>query len=508
MMRGLAILLILIFLIFGVPPLISGYYFKQNYMTIVAKSNSIHSVDQHYNIEIIDYREGWFTSDSKVKISSPHHTFHDILVNEHITHGPIIFDFKNMNVQLAYGKVHDEIALASLYPILANQPPIMLTFDSVLDMNNEIHTQINMPQTTVNLPNALQIFSAGLHGLVDVKINPDSSMDINSNITLGNITITSEHGPFKKINLMPITHTGTSKILPSGFMEVNSKTTLPTLAIVTDQNYTLNNINISYIVSTTGDLFNQIFNIDIDSINLPLPNLNEITDLKFHSSVENLSITGFINMQTFFSEPSLETMQNPDSFFPVIANIFTSKSAANNEVAFSTNAGSLQIKAKASWPDQQPMPKTVDDFKSHISVNVDAKASIALVNQFISAYTGMAANEMPQPSANSTNDQPQMQKYIVDSINKNIDDAVSQGYITKDNDNYTTNMTIDSGIIKINGVVYTPAPSAALPMPSPTMQPSSNVAPTMPTQPVTPSPMPQPAPPVPNEPAAVPLPTP
>ncbi len=89
MFFGIAILIIALIIFM---PLLTGKLFRHNYYSLIA----FYNMQNNLHAEIIDYKEGWFNSDAKLKVEVNSAVMPITFVfDQHIQHGPIIFQHEN-----------------------------------------------------------------------------------------------------------------------------------------------------------------------------------------------------------------------------------------------------------------------------------------------------------------------------------------------------------------------------------------------------------------------------
>lgn len=498
-MRTILSLLIIVLIALGISPFVGGHIFKRHYYDFISRLNA---ANPNYKVEIVQYNQGWFSSDAVTKLSptaaSPTNAFSDLslTVNEHIVHGPIFVDMQNKKFGVGMASIHSEIPLGQItkipLPALNN---IVVKIDSRFTFGNSMLSHITVPAFEIAQPNVGKFSLQGIEGDIKVKEH-NNSVSYTANFTTGAAALDNT---LLKMNVAPVKYAMTYELQPQTIPQVDSNGSTDSISVSGLFNVTLNNVKVQYSMpKTADDMLDLNTMATIQSIALPNFAINTINNFNQHYSVKNISASGLLKFQNYVQTK----MDSPASITPAIAQEFeaiqlgllTSKTSLVYHLEFSTNLGNALADVNVFWPDNVPMFKTAEEFMQGVNVTADIRAGVPLVKQIITLSSKKAADitaaKMSALPPTNTTTQPQNMtpptpQQMNDFALAKLNDLINQGYLVVDQakNEYVLKITRDVTGLKLNGKVFDPNTFAPA---SGTQPPAIPPPTTVPPQPIMP----------------------
>ncbi|TAK73479.1 MAG: DUF945 family protein [Gammaproteobacteria bacterium] len=477
-MRKITYLILLLFLlgILAAIPGASGFWFKKMYFDTIAAINAGHQ----FNIEVLDYQEGWLHSSAKIKITPilpnpppPIPIQLEVTIDQSITHGPLVYNDINKNWQFAAATIQNDIHI----PFVSQNS---MQIYSLATFYDDWFTQIYIPAINKIIPGKGKITWQGLQGEVDFHVTDQTIDRTKMNMTIGAFNAdTDPQIPVSfHMNIQPISYQTQASRQFDNIWNGETQSSLPGLSIQSAGKtiIDLNKLTMGCTFGAARDIFwNANFQLSLDKLSAPDQPITVISPLTITSSINNFSAQGINEI--------LKALPNKPMAYQVFPRIIIPTSVMNNTITLSTSLGDLLLQATFSWPANTPLPASMDEITQKANINMNVKIAIPLVNLLIDNYakkiaarsadkinamvTERATSPVPTPTLNQAPQQriptlEELQQHAVNNIKQQINNWIQQGYITQENDSYIVSIIRDAGVLQINGKIpppdFTPPP--------------------------------------------------
>ena len=212
----LATILILVILA-AATPFVTGMLFKRTYLDRVAAVQA--HAGPNAKIELVSYKLGWISSDVvwSVKMTNPSPASQSggakplvpdvtVTLNDHVTHGPILFDHAHKKWGIGFATIQSTFQLppavaAILYTFLPDSPR-NVEIDTWATFNDEYITEVKIPAFVTNILGGGQLSWKGLTGSSSVTFSDalqrfsKGAMKLN----IGAVSLQSDLGAFSSEN--------------------------------------------------------------------------------------------------------------------------------------------------------------------------------------------------------------------------------------------------------------------------------------------------------------------
>ena len=212
MKKSIAIIFIFLFVI-GLMPWLDGYYYKQHYLQFI--SNIVSEHQSNIKIDVLTYRLGWLSSSAQLQVTptlekqggSPKASL-SFIVDQTISHGPLIYDNIQKKITFAMAAVQSSIHFpAWIKQALGNQTNSTLQINSLANFNGDCFNQIEVPLITLPIKEIGTLTWQGLTGDLYFKVDQDRMIQLKSNFNIGAVSAIGENeGPLsqKRFTIQPI----------------------------------------------------------------------------------------------------------------------------------------------------------------------------------------------------------------------------------------------------------------------------------------------------------------
>lgn len=500
-------LIILVFVLAGISigltPLVDGYFLKQRYTDYIDALNSTFS-SENIVFKIKNYQLGWLKSNITLEIQAK--SSKTLVTVEQIAHhGPYVYDIKDNQYKPMLGIIDSKADLTNV----PNAPTAHL--QSNITLNGKIHTFFSVDPIQNLVTNTYKVLWEGLSGDNMLKYRGNDLAQITTAMTLGKLTLTSPNSSiqFDAINIDSTENKESSDAPWVGVQHIN----LPSVDIVNQNANKLSILNLD--ITTNSNLKNGLFNtnttVNISTIqtsnytvqpinlNLSLENINTKALMQFAKNDKNdkvidnayqlitakTNLNGHLSLGTNIGNlvadakvywPEASALpSNMDEFKKGVSYSFKftiSSLLLNNLLKdYSASAEKSSSKQAINNEDEDQNQTQDDIFNQTVAayikdgkINVNDSLSImALEKEHLSAND--FNNKLDQMKLNIPADAIVQLKQIYAHLDFNtavksapqdpaavmIDNYVKQGYLIKNDDNYTITIEYSQGQMKING---------------------------------------------------------
>ena len=442
-----AFVLLMLFLIL-MTPWMSGLLFKRNFFHII----SLIHAKKNYNVQVLAYRTGWFSSYAKIIIqpSLPNQDklFSNInaTIEQKISHGPLVYDYIQHHWTIASAFIHANLLFEPqemLFNIPKDQPFIQI--ESLATFNDTYYFKF-LPFSR-ETRNGLKFSWQGLNGSADFSVADEQINKIILNVT-GNPVIAEN-------NLYTLTLSGytfqskSTRSKKNILWNQNSNFFLPTLSLklLNKEKMFVEGFNVLTNSSIEQNFYNSTRDININKINLAL----QLNAENFVINPATIKIV--IN---HLDANQLTKLSENKSGLNDIPRIITPTTAIKGDVTINTSNGRLLTNAEINWPATHS-PTTLEEISLLANLRVKIRVSISLVDYFLTMmdenFPTKSATSATYPSTTSALTQPAMPAA---NFRMQINEWLNQGYLIKDQNDYVSNMIGGQGKLKINGKDFSP----------------------------------------------------
>ncbi|EKD74174.1 MAG: hypothetical protein ACD_45C00050G0001 [uncultured bacterium] len=380
-------LVLLVVILLAMVPWIDGFLFKQRYLNFLAALESMKRVQ----IKVLEYHQGWLSSDAKIILSAVAVTTSDItqdlpdvVLDQHISHGPFVYDSQANRWVVAWASIHNTVHLPPAAEAMLGQANRVgvAEVNTLATFSEEYINYIKTPVFNVSVPSLGNAAWQGLSGYIYFRINGQQITQIKSEINLGVISANTAVG---SLSTQKISMQNEMKPEPIGLWTGESHFTVPEIT-VTYQNgtFSLKNVHFSNTFGVVGkNFYNNKLQFSLGEFTAP--NFS-ITQSAMTLSVENLSVQGLLNaIQTAYTihnqhAQPLTAQQYQQYIVPLVPMLITPTTAIKEDLTMNTSYGRMLVNGQVLWPEAV---KTFDDVVKNAQAKWDVRMSASLVNQLI-----------------------------------------------------------------------------------------------------------------------------
>jgi len=467
---SLIIIVLLILAGIAIAPWIDGMLFKSNYYHFVQALET----DKRVKISILEYREGWMSSDAKISIMptvdlmsglpiSPNtpttgaYITPTIILDQHISHGPLVNDPITHQYTLGLASIESNMHLpATVEAVLlgnqANQNGVISIY-GLATLGGDYLNQIKTPIFNINIPSLGSIVWQGLSGYINFHMEGKHIQNIKSDITIGAVNARSIAGIFVTENADVKSDMTLDK---TGLWNGSYAFTAPKISVTDESDvYSVKNVSFSTQFGVTStNLYATQLHILLDQLNSPHFSINQQSHINL--SIENLNADALLTFINEARQNTSATSEDTQRFESLLPPIISTTTLIKHDSAINTSWGRLIESSQASWPIAV---KTVDDIWKNVSAKADIRISVSLVNQLIDLSVPPAPPvAKPVTDTNSTVPSQNVEQPVAkptspaDVMKQHVADLIKQGYIIVDKDDYVTSITFLQGKLKANGL--------------------------------------------------------
>lgn len=493
-MRALLFVIVLLAIALGISPLITGVMFKKVYMQQVAYYQQQLAKSQ-VKLEVVDYKSGWFHSNAKLRLTDMEKNNNTLMpqvtseIDSTIDHGPLVQNPKTGSLSLGYATVHTNVHLPSfLEGFLQNKGKGALQINSLVKFDGK--TWLNHYEVPpITLGNNFKW--DGLIGDATIYYSDTDPMDVDAAFTIG----ATSFNPPLSISKLPSASTQPITIMGKAQQQ------LPLNLWNGDSSLTTNGANVQWkngnqinigkldISAKYGLVANNLYNYDLQatlaSLTLPssLP-INSFTNVVKAIKLEGLDANGLSNFQKQYQQMLQDDNMNEADkrqMIDLLLKVLSPSSKLIVILSTDTNLGGAAANLDISFTNG--VPQTVEELQTKLNVNLNAHAAINLVDTLVNLAPPSTDNSKP-------------------SLRQQIDTWVQQGYVVKDDKNYSIVFSKQGATYTVNNKDISADVQAAMqkapetapgPVVPTTTTPQTQVTPASPATP-TPEEVPAPTP--------------
>lgn len=385
---GLLVVFILVFMI--VCPWMVGQKFKTHYYNFISALQT----DKRIQAKVLEYHEGWFSSDAKLSISpvaavaspnSPQPAYaSQVILEQHIYHGPFIHDTQKtkwvVGLALIESKVHLPSEMEAL--LLGNNPDSrgVVEVHTLATFNQNYQTEIKTPVFNVQIPNKGEFDWQGLNGYINFHVQGKHLTHIVTELDVGALSARTNTGSLKTKNVL-MNYDMTPD--PTGLWTGKSSFAAPEVIVVNKSgSFTLQNINFTDVFNVNaGKMYTSVLQFSLSQMIIPNFSINQSS---LNLSFENLNapeLANFIkkagDLQNHKEKITADQFQE---FLALIPPVIAPATVVKQDLTINTSNGRILTNGQANWPTTV---KTMDDVVKGVKANLNLRVSISLVNQVI-----------------------------------------------------------------------------------------------------------------------------
>lgn len=468
MRKFMVIIIVLVIIAAGIP-WVDGYFFKQQYLNTIDATNKL--LTQQGVVKVLDYRQGWFSSDIRVAYSSNNNgipaTSTLVLspsweMMQHVTHGPIIYDHINNRWTLGMAALHSDIDLP--VPMVKES----VHTDTVVTFLGDYISRSSMPPFSVEVGGA-KLNWQGLTLNATAKVLGGEFKYMKADVVVGAFNAASQNGGAIQTQNVAIEYEMVPQAMgiPTGHYSIS----IPGISLntPTQGQMTLNNLNFTALINANQD--NSVSSQSQLSLGQWQTSTYSITQSSIKLALNNLNGPALMNFAN--NKPT-----TPDDYTNAILTLLTPKTSFTEMTAINTSFGRLISDGKV---ELTAVVKSKQEAIANAKADFNVRVSVSLIDKLIAlvaAEDQRQAEKMQQtPSAGQV--QPVAH---AENVKLQLQDWLTHGYVSHDKDDYVTEITYEQGRLKANGVELSAAPKTA-----PVTEPAAVAPAPATTMPVTPS---------------------
>ncbi len=429
-------LIILIAIGIVMVPWVDGMMFKRQYYDFVKALEA----SEQAKIEILEYHQGWFSSDAKVSVlptvnmssgvpAAPNtpqtgsYTTPTIILEQHITHGPWVLDPVSNQKTFGLASIQSHVRLpATLEALLlgtqASSSGVVM-INGMATFGGDFINQISTPVFNIRIPGIGQITWQGLNGSMNFHLVDQHIKNMTSNIVIGAVTARNDQA----FSIATKDATVKYDLLadPSGLWSGFYSFLAPEISatLISAGNFLVKDINVSNTMKINPqDSYSSQFQIGLGQFVAPE---FSITQSNINLSFENLKASALMNLINTINKQ--QSAMKPEEFQKqldvLITPIITSQTMVKSNILINTSYGRLITAAQSSWP--APINR-IFEITQKVKAQVDIRISITLLNQMIKELVELKSpKSLPMPES-PVNTEPTEENLL-----KQIDTWSNQG---------------------------------------------------------------------------------
>lgn len=451
-------IIVLILIILGFTPWVTGYLFRNRYLELI---DILNQKNPHL-LTVTSYRLGWFSSEvelifrpfnaaqlkrmQKYDLPPELSDIYTLTIKEHISHGPIVFDKARNRPAIALATLHGEIHLPDKVDILLFgkvKPEGIGTFDTLATFGGTWREHVVM-NPLVLLPQSM--FKAtwdGLQGDITLSVKNNVVQKVKTKFTLGRVFVGPKENAPIQINLLlqPITQSSQTYLQPVGLWAGQATLTAPGFSINNANRliFSFESLTMAVKSAVTNNLYSINNQISVQKIEMPDSVVPLVAPLNLQIDISGVNAPKLYDLTMQYTKVRNQQM-SPDEFQDELPALLVALLTQNTDVklnlAGSTSMGDFSVKANANWPENTALPKTADEFYAKAHAKIDIRMSAALetliLNQVIAQMAEREAIQLKRMNMNGSSsvNTPTNQEATTpqkDIFKKAIADLMQQG---------------------------------------------------------------------------------
>lgn len=257
----------LVLFIISLSPWLVGYQYKQRYISLIAKLNKLY--DPRIHIQLRSYQQGWLHATAQLETIVYDHLHHPLAVmiaEEHIAHGPLIYDPFKKRLAFALAATKSDTSITQERPN-SPLPTISTSANNVMYFDNTVESAFKIVK--INSPT---VQWDGLTGTATIKLKQDHIDHSAIALQSGNLTIsipTTQNMP-STINIAP----ANIKCLSNSTDNIPTHQCITNLPLITllfqnNANVSVNALQIKQQSSVKNDYYSSASRLTINKITAP-----------------------------------------------------------------------------------------------------------------------------------------------------------------------------------------------------------------------------------------------
>lgn len=419
MKKGLLILVVLILvLVFGVAPWLTGYLFKKNYLDLIRIMNQ----NNPNMFTVTDYQNGWFSSDVSLQVKLLPEKMEKVqghelptmaleasglTLKQYISHGPIVWNNYLPSIGLAY--IHTVIHLSDLFESALfgkPKPEGIGSIDTIAQFDGTWHERLVINPITISPKDIVTLIWDGVKGDIDFTVDNNQIKNVQTNITFGRLSANSTpNSSFSRsfsMVLQPIMQVTNSTLQPIGLWTGDGHLSSAGLNINGNDRLIFGVDKFSLIskVSLNDNQYSLASTLSIQKIDVPDTIISMISPFNLQLALSNFD-AAVIYQIVQLSQQTLDSDEFQKQLLQLLPSAVTQESFTQLDFFGTTALGGFNVKIMTNWPKNLPLPKTSDELYQNAYAKIDIRIASALesllMNQVIAA---MAAREASQIQRN------------------------------------------------------------------------------------------------------------
>lgn len=417
--RSYYTLIFILIIILGMIPLVDGILFKKNFMHMIDVINQ----DDRIKINIVEYNQGWLTSHTKIRITiidknlrylqqlnvpGLNPSLMNFILEGNIQHGPIIYDRNKFNFQFGYAYLRNGL-------LIDHNKSEIIQIDALSGFNDNWRGQFYMSKFSFSLPTINKITVEELNGSFEITLDNNNIQHIATDMQTGPVSVVG-NPLIKELKIQPIKSsydaTRETNNLWSGRASIFSPGI--TVSMADNSNFIIEKFAVNNTFSFDESiLYNTNLTLFIKKITSPSYTIPAFAKLQIILSANNLNAQGINEYINFMKSKTLEELKNIDltKIENLLAHTIKPTSTLKGSVAADTSLGSFSSRFKAIWPENTPLPNSLNEIITHSYTKIKIKLSNLLVVKLLAIYGDQIITPSDVPMENVKHEIP-LNKYF------------------------------------------------------------------------------------------------
>lgn len=394
------IILSLLLILFTSVPIVVGFIFRSKLNTTIKQVN----IDPRVKIEIVDYRQGIFQSNVIFKFTFASNLTKPIndekaysfFLAGKVYHGPLFYNENLNRLQWGYALVFSRL-------FLLQEQDKYININVLAGFDGKWKGRIIIPQWQVDVNNVLQLLISGLDAKFIAQIDEGGLRRLKYNATVKQLEAYNKSLPASVImrsikakydaSQEQGLWSGTSVIyMPKFYYQDEKQNIINAERFAITSTFSMN-LSIIYIINLA---------ISINKITSPSFSIPAFSNLKIISTAENFNALGWHEFINFFRSKNAAT--NPQLVLQtaeaLLMQIIAANSTIKSYITSDTSLGSFVARTDTNWPQNQPLPKTLEQALNNaytvITLNLSDELLIKILNVYgeqLTAPSGAIINQ-------------------------------------------------------------------------------------------------------------------
>jgi hypothetical protein len=390
MRRILYILGFLLIMLIGITPYIHGLLFEQKFLHTLETINE----DERLKVNVLTYHGGWFSSHAKIQVTVINEDLKQLpalslpttfIIEQYIQHGPVIFDKKKRIFTFGYALVQSNV-----FSEHGKTPVVQV--DMLSNFKNHWIGNFHVVPFALSLPSIGKIRIGESNGDFNIQFGKTRIKQITVTSEMGTLLFNgdAQNTPIKELNIQSIKSSYTI-LRTNNIWSGNSSLYTPEMALERTDGATFisKKINVNNTFSFDKNrLYNSNIGISVRSVISPSRTLPAFSKLDMTFSFNDFNTKELNDYIDFLQNQTGEEIKKIDlrKIENLLAHTITQTSIVRGSISADTSLGAFTCRTKTLWPEEAPLPDTINDVVTKSYTKIKLTFSDTLLLKLLTIY--------------------------------------------------------------------------------------------------------------------------